>query len=73
MTLSQNDHNSMDRMLKEVLMAYKADELSLNSVVNSLAHIMAALDKGNTGEAILWFNQKDLEYFKDVHDHTYFD
>lgn len=73
MALSENDHNSMDSMLKEVLVAYKEDGLSLNSVVSSLAHIMAALDIGNTGEAILWFNQKNLEYFKDVHNHTHFD
>lgn len=30
-----------------------------------LAHVMAALDKQNTAEAIFWFNQDGLEFFSD--------
>ena len=64
-SLTSADHKKMDAFLKRVLDAYKNDEISLDSAIGGLAHVMAALDKGNTGEAVSWFNQNDISFFKD--------
>ena len=65
-TLTDKDHRVMDKMLADVLDAYKDGSLSKTAAVSGLAHVMAALDIGNTGEAIAWFNQRELAFFKDV-------
>ncbi|MDR2872268.1 MAG: hypothetical protein LBV45_07080 [Xanthomonadaceae bacterium] len=64
--LTEKDHEAMDKMLGKMLDAYKNGDISKKVAVLGLAHIMAALDKGNTGEAVAWFNQNNLEYFKDA-------
>ena len=63
--LTNADHKKMDAFLKRVLNAYKNDEISQGSVIGGLAQVMAALDQGNTGEAISWFNQEGVSFFKD--------
>jgi len=62
--LSNVDHNKMDDFLNRVLDAYKNDEISLKSAIEGLAHVMAALDKGNKGEAISWFSQEGVSFFQ---------
>jgi hypothetical protein len=62
--LSNADHNKMDDFLNRVLVAYKNDEISLKNTISGLAHVMAALDNGNTGEALSWFNQDDVSFFQ---------
>lgn len=54
----------MDAFLERVLDAYKAGEITRDDAVGGLAHVMAALDNGNTGEAVSWFNQKGVTFFK---------
>lgn len=65
-SLSDKDHDAMDSMLGNVLDAYKNGNLSKQAAISGLAHVMAALDIRNTGEAVAWFNQKDLKFFKGV-------
>ncbi|MGF6444657.1 hypothetical protein [Paraburkholderia youngii] len=62
--LSDHDHKKMDAFLERVLNAYKEGVISRNDAVGGLAHVMAALDKGNTGEAVSWFNQPGVTFFK---------
>lgn len=62
--LSNKNHNSMDAFLGRVLDGYKSGEITKDEAVGGLAHVMAALDKENTAEAIAWFNSKGIEFFK---------
>ena len=62
--LTEKNHDEMDAFLSRVLDAFKNGEISKESVCRGLAHIMAALDIQNTGEAVNWFNQKNLDFFK---------
>lgn len=62
--LPDKDHRIMDEFLSRVLDAYKSGEITKDSAIGGLAHIMAALDKGNTSEAINWFKQEGVSFFK---------
>lgn len=55
--LSTSDHENMDAFLGYVLDDYKAGEITKKEAVGALAHVMAALDIGNTAEAVNWFKQ----------------
>lgn len=55
--LTERDHKNMDAFLGHVLDDYKAGEITKDEAIGALAHVMAALDKGNTGEAVNWFEQ----------------
>ncbi len=63
--LTEKNHVAMDSFLAKVLDWYKSGEITRNSAIGGLAHVMAALDKGNTGEAVSWFELADASYFKD--------
>jgi hypothetical protein len=63
-TLSNQDHRDMDTFLTNVLDAYKNSEITRESAVKGLAHIMTALDIGNTGEVLSWFRQDGVSFFK---------
>ena len=56
-TLTSRDHQNMDAFLGHVLDDYKAGEITKDEAVGALAHVMAALDIGNTTEAVNWFEQ----------------
>lgn len=62
--LSNADHNAMDGFLGRVLDAYKAGEITRQSAMSGLAHVIAAVDINNHPEAIAWFNQKGVDFFK---------
>ena len=64
--LTDQDHRNMDHMPERVLDAYKAGQLTRAQVVDGLAHAMAALDVGNTPEAVNWFKQDGVSYFGDA-------
>lgn len=55
----------MDSFLEKVLDWYKAGEITRDGAVGGLANVMAALDKGNTVEAVAWFERAAPSYFKD--------
>lgn len=56
-TLTNRDHKNMDTFLGHVLEDFKAGEISKDEAIGALAHVIAAIDKGNYGEAINWFEQ----------------
>ncbi len=64
--LSNSDHDIMDDFLGRVLDAYKSGDISRETAISGLAHVMAALDKGNTGGAVSWFNQEGVSFFKET-------
>ena len=55
--LTNADHTQMDGFLAAVLEDFKAGVITKEQAVGGLAHVMAALDKGNTAEAVNWFKQ----------------
>jgi hypothetical protein len=63
--LTEKDHLAMDSFLEKVLDWYKSGEITSESAVGGLAHVMATLDIGNTAEAVSWFKRADASYFKD--------
>ena len=56
-TLTDSDHKNMDIFLGHVLDDFKSGALSKGAAVSGLAHVMAAIDKGNYGEAVNWLQQ----------------
>ena len=62
--LSDKNHREMDAFLGRVLDAYKNDQITKESGISGLAQVMAALDMGNTGEAVSWFKDKGVERFR---------
>ncbi len=55
--LTSQDHDNMDAFLGAVLEDFKAGLISKAQVVGGLAHVIAAIDSGNYGEARSWFAQ----------------
>ena len=53
--LTERDHTNMDAFLGHVLEDFKAGTLTKEQAIGGLAHVMAALDIGNTDEARSWF------------------
>ncbi|MEL0639541.1 hypothetical protein V6260_02845 [Pseudoalteromonas aliena] len=66
--LTSENHREMEKFLSRVLDGYKSGNISKSDAVSGLAHVMAALDINNTPEAISWFNQNELDFFKDPTD-----
>ena len=64
--LSEQDHNLMDSFLVRILDAYKNGDVTRERAISGLAHVMAALDQGNSGEAVSWFKQKGVSFFQDA-------
>ena len=56
-TLTNRDHNNMDAFLNHVLEDFKNGELTKAQVAGALTQIIAAIDTGNYGDAIHWFEQ----------------
>ena len=63
--LTDKNHKEMDSLLSRVLDGYKNGDISKSEAISGLAHVMAALDIDNTQEAVSWFNQDGLQFFKD--------
>lgn len=56
-TLTNRDHANMDEFLGHVLEDFKAGVITKEEAVGGLAHVIAAIDCGNYGEAVNWFEQ----------------
>ncbi len=56
----------MDTFLGMLLDKYKTGAMSKSTAVDICAHIMAALDKGNIGEARAWF-EEGIERIREPH------
>ena len=55
--LTDKDHENMDAFLGHVLDAYKSGEITKEKAVGGVAHVIAAVDKGNYDEARQWLEQ----------------
>lgn len=55
--LTSRDHKNMDAFLGAVLEDFKAGVITKEQAVGGLAHVMAALDLDNYGEARSWLEQ----------------
>ena len=55
--LKQKDHDNLDIFLGSVLDYYKDGEVSKERAIGTIAHVMAALERGNYEEARKWFEQ----------------
>jgi hypothetical protein len=64
-TLTDRDHRNMDAFLAAVLDDYKAGEIDRDRAVSGLAHVMAAVDRGNYGEARNWF-ERGRKFIRDA-------
>lgn len=62
--LTNAEHVEMDDFLGRVLDAYKSGEIDRSRAISGLAQVMAALDIGNTPEAVGWFRQRGVSFFK---------
>lgn len=56
-TLTDRDHQNMDAFLGHVLEDFKSGEITKEEAVGGLAHVIAAIDIGNYGEAVTWLEQ----------------
>lgn len=56
-SLTTKDHKNMDAFLGHVLEDFKDGEITKEEAIGALAHVMTALDIGNTAEAVNWFEQ----------------
>ena len=56
-TLTNRDHTNMDAFLGHVLEDFKAGDITKEEAVGGLAHVIAAVDIGNYGEAVTWLEQ----------------
>ncbi len=56
-TLTNRDHANMDAFLGHVLEDFKSGIITKEEAVGGLAHVIAAIDIGNYGEAVNWFEQ----------------
>lgn len=61
--LTSKDHEELDEFLKAVFEDVKSGKIDERSFVGGMAHVLAALDKGNVGEALSWFKNRS-EFFK---------
>lgn len=56
-SLTDRDHDNMDLFLNHILEDFKNGDLTKNQVAGALKQIISAIDTGNYGEAIYWFEQ----------------
>lgn len=56
-TLTESNHANMDAFFGYVLDCYKTGSMDKTEAVGYLTHVVAAVDIGNYGEAINWFEQ----------------
>lgn len=56
-TLTESNHVNMDAFFGHLIDAVVAGRLSKANAVSKLSHIVGAVDIGNYGEAINWFEQ----------------
>jgi hypothetical protein len=52
--LTTSDHRRLDRYLERILDAYKAGEVTQDSIAGSIGQIVAAVDKGDRDTALNW-------------------
>lgn len=64
--LTDKDHNKLDELLGQILDWHKAGDVSKNSAIGVIAHILAAAAQDNEGEVQSWLHQANvLKRWKD--------
>lgn len=58
--LTEADHNGLEKLLNVALDGYKNGEMSRETAVGGLAHVIAAIDTGNYAEARNWFQNPHM-------------
>lgn len=58
--LTDADHKGLENLLNVALDGYKNEEMSRETVMAGLAHVIAAIDTGNYAEARYWFQNPDM-------------
>ena len=53
-SLSSQDYQNMDAFLGHVLEDFRAGSITKEEAIGGLAHVMAAIDKGNYDEVTSW-------------------
>lgn len=64
--LTEKNHIDMTDFLGHVLDYYKDGDVTKARAVESLAHVITALDKNNYGEVVNWFEQGRKLILRDV-------
>jgi hypothetical protein len=57
--LSNTDHSSMEKFLGFILEGHKTGYLDRGEAIGIIAHVIAAVDQGNDGEARSWFENHE--------------
>ncbi|MHA1002870.1 hypothetical protein ACR9IA_20310 (plasmid) [Leclercia pneumoniae] len=58
--LTDDDHEGLEKLLKVALDGYKNEEMSSQTAIAGLVHVIAAIDTGNYAEARYWFKNPDM-------------
>lgn len=53
------NHGKLDALLEKILDAYKSNKVPRNSAVGAIAHVIAAVEKGNETEVHSWVNDEE--------------
>ncbi|WP_417672405.1 hypothetical protein [Roseibium sp.] len=54
------NHGKLDAFLGKVLDAHKTGEVSRIAAIGAIAHVVAAVEKGNESEAHSWLNSEEV-------------
>ena len=63
--MTTENHHQMDQFLGELYDSISQGKVDRTKFIGGLAHVMAALDKGNVGEALNWFKSGDRRFTLD--------
>ncbi|WP_170378755.1 hypothetical protein [Ruegeria atlantica] len=56
----QIDHKKLDVLLGKILDAHASGEVSMMAATGAIAHVIAAVEKGNESEVEKWINDPDV-------------
>jgi len=66
LSLTDTDHDNLDKMLGQILDWHKAGDVSRNAAIGAIAHVFAAAARDNGGEVNSWLKNPDvLKRWKD--------
>lgn len=54
------DHGKLDTLLGKILDAYKSGVVSQGAAIGAIAHVVAAVEKGNESEVQSWLNNEEV-------------
>ncbi|WP_411352320.1 hypothetical protein PNH50_04165 [Leisingera aquaemixtae] len=54
------NHGKLDALLGKILDAHQTGEVSRNEAIGAIAHVVAAVEKGNETEVHSWLNNEEV-------------